>query len=270
MFTSIKNNFGAGEITFTDYQDEKVVVLNAKISFDPHNADFEAADVLKVTVPELSIPRSGIAACTIMARFDGQTGYKNVTPHGTFIKTWIENPTTVCIEKLDVPEWFETASEYIIYLYSLYVPKGKRTTITPEKKSATITFTLKNEQNGTKWGNAYIEDGWVMIELTQSGYYYPPSDGSLDEITISDGFPNDVYLEIPFFSSEPNVYKPGAKMHKALIHGNKISALETFGYLISSNGDDFIHAFAVRGTYDPELDDGAGAGTTEEETETTE
>ena len=41
MFNSTGNNFGAGQITFKDYQAENYVVLNSKFSFDPTNADYQ-------------------------------------------------------------------------------------------------------------------------------------------------------------------------------------------------------------------------------------
>ncbi len=251
MLTSTVNNFGAGEISFADYQSDRLVVLNARISFNPRNAEFTAASVLKITVPQLSVSKSAKNYCSIMARFDDQTDYRYATPHGTFLKTWIENGTTVCIEKINIPEWSETATEYIIYLYSLYVPKGKRGVMIPEKKGVSVPFTLRNPANGTKYGYAYVEDGWVMLEITQSSYYHEPEDRGADEITMQN-FTNDISLEVPFFSADINTHRPGAKVHKALLQGNRITALEQFQYLTSGSSDDFIHIFAVRGTYSPE------------------
>lgn len=45
MFTSTGNNFGAGSIQFKDYLADNYVVLNAKFSYDPSNAAYQAADV---------------------------------------------------------------------------------------------------------------------------------------------------------------------------------------------------------------------------------
>lgn len=42
MFNSISNNFGAGQITFKDYQAPNYVVLNAKVTFDPTNPAYQA------------------------------------------------------------------------------------------------------------------------------------------------------------------------------------------------------------------------------------
>lgn len=61
MFNSTGNNFGAGSIQFKDYQAENYVVLNAKFSYDPTNAAYQAADALEIYVPDLSINRSTVA-----------------------------------------------------------------------------------------------------------------------------------------------------------------------------------------------------------------
>ena len=71
MFNSTGNNFGAGTIQFKDYQASNYVVLNAKFSYDPTNAAYQAADVLEIYVPDLSIDRSAGAGVilTVQDRF---------------------------------------------------------------------------------------------------------------------------------------------------------------------------------------------------------
>mgnify|MGYP003484818960 CR=1 FL=1 len=46
MIIATGNNFGCGAIEIKDYQSEKVVVLNAKITFDPRNEASFANKVL--------------------------------------------------------------------------------------------------------------------------------------------------------------------------------------------------------------------------------
>ena len=48
LFNSTGNNFGAGTIAFKSHQDENYVVLNAKFTYNPENADYQAADVLEI------------------------------------------------------------------------------------------------------------------------------------------------------------------------------------------------------------------------------
>ena len=68
MFNSTGNNFGAGTIQFKDYQAENYVVLNAKFSYDPTNAAYQAAEVLEIYVPNLSINRSAVASVIMTFR----------------------------------------------------------------------------------------------------------------------------------------------------------------------------------------------------------
>ena len=74
MFNSIGNNFGAGVIQFKDVQESNYIVLNAKFTCSPQSADYQAAEVLEITVPKLSISRSIIAG--VVARFKySETSY---------------------------------------------------------------------------------------------------------------------------------------------------------------------------------------------------
>ena len=61
MITAIGNNFGAGQISLKDYQNEKLVVLNGKFSFNNKAEAFLSASVLEIYLPELSIPKSGMS-----------------------------------------------------------------------------------------------------------------------------------------------------------------------------------------------------------------
>ena len=67
MFNSTGNNFGAGQISFKDYQASNYVVLNSKFTFDPTNADYQACGQLEIYVPDLSIDRSAVGA--VFVRF---------------------------------------------------------------------------------------------------------------------------------------------------------------------------------------------------------
>ena len=67
LFNSTGNNFGAGTINFKSHQEEYYVVLNAKFTYNPESPEYQAADVLEIYVPDLSIDRSAIAG--VIMRF---------------------------------------------------------------------------------------------------------------------------------------------------------------------------------------------------------
>ena len=55
------NNFGAGPIQFTAFQDTNLLILNKEITFDPTNASYQAADELEIYVPDLNLEKSAIS-----------------------------------------------------------------------------------------------------------------------------------------------------------------------------------------------------------------
>lgn len=88
MFNSTGNNFGAGQITFKDYQASNYVVLNSKFTFDPTNADYQACDQLEIYVPDLTIDRSAVGG--VFIRFVEDYHYSwgdSVYDGGTVLKS---------------------------------------------------------------------------------------------------------------------------------------------------------------------------------------
>ena len=117
-FNSTGNNFGAGRIAFKSHQEENFVVLNAKFKYDPTNAAYQAADVLEIYVPDLSIDRSAIAG--VIMRFSDvrdSYGYTWDNSGGTVLKSWVKDKNTLCIEKF--PN-FDEKGEITIYILALY------------------------------------------------------------------------------------------------------------------------------------------------------
>ena len=120
MFNSISNNFGAGAIQFKDLFDTNCLILNASFSYKTDSQEYQAADVLEITVPDLPIDRS--AECAVVLRFIDRYeayGSKIVSDGGTVLKSWIRDKNTICIEKLTA---FDVGhKEMIIYIQSMYL-----------------------------------------------------------------------------------------------------------------------------------------------------
>lgn len=118
MFNSIRNNFGAGVIQFKDVQESNYIVLNAKFTCNPQSAEYQAAEVLEITVPALSIARSTEAGVIARYKERGTSyGYPYIYDGGTVLKSWVKDANTLCIEKLSV---FDDQTELIIYIQTLY------------------------------------------------------------------------------------------------------------------------------------------------------
>ena len=97
-FNATGNNFGADQIAFKSHQEENYIVLNAKFKYNPASPAYQAADVLEIYVPDLSIERSAIAG--VFMRFvDRRDSYGYVWDNsgGTVLKSWVKDKNTLCI-----------------------------------------------------------------------------------------------------------------------------------------------------------------------------
>lgn len=59
---ALGNNFGVAEIEFRSWQERGLVILNGVVRIDTENESYKAAEVLEITVPDLSISRSAVTA----------------------------------------------------------------------------------------------------------------------------------------------------------------------------------------------------------------
>ena len=92
MFNSTGNNFGAGVIQFKDVQESNYIVLNAKFTCSPQSADYQAAEVLEITVPKLSISRSIIAGVVVRFKYSETAyGYTSIYDAGTVLKSGVKD-----------------------------------------------------------------------------------------------------------------------------------------------------------------------------------
>ena len=236
MITAIGNNFGAGQISLKDYQNEKLVVLNGKFSFNNKTEEFLTASVLEITVPALSIPKSGMSGCYIMFQSEGKF-------YGTTLKTWVKDRNTLCIEKLDY--WSDQVDEYTIYLLSLYVPKGQRGVFELGKKTR---LTLNNTTSNNNYGynqHCYIDEHWCTIALATSSYNSEID--PYDDIVELGGFPTDVNIELPFVGDHINSkQKYGTDMLEASI---KAGVLTVKNIIFGWGGmprDHFLYGVFIR------------------------
>ncbi|MBR1501362.1 MAG: hypothetical protein IJ616_05295, partial [Bacteroidales bacterium] len=95
MFNSTGNNFGAGVIAFKDVQESNYIVLNAKFTCSPQGTEYQAAEVLEIKVPALSIVRSTIAGVVARYKERGTSyGYPYVRDGGTVLKSWVKDANT--------------------------------------------------------------------------------------------------------------------------------------------------------------------------------
>lgn len=197
MFQSIRNNFGAGTIQFKDVRESNYIVLNATFTYNTADPAYQAADVLEITVPNLNIDRSTIAAVVMrwISRRDSY-GSPIVADAGTILKSWIKDKNTICIEKLTN---FDDGQEMIIYIQSIYMQLNQGgNAIRGIKKS----LNPKQPTQYLNWGSSsfcIVHPKWVFIHLFYSScaYAYRGSDWRC----IFEGLPIDVKGDLPILMS---------------------------------------------------------------------
>ena len=198
MFNSISNNFGAGVIQFKDVQESNYIVLNAKFTCNPQSAAYQAAEVLEITVPALSIARSTEAG--VIARYKDRGtsyGYPYVRDGGTVLKSWVKDANTLCIEKLPV---FDDQTELIIYIQTLYcmLAQGGNSTKGKEKR-----ITATSEDSALRFDTSYtfcvVFEKWIFYHMMFSSVTW--AFRNLDWEAFFDTLPENVTADVPVISA---------------------------------------------------------------------
>ena len=242
MIIATGNNFGCGAIEIKDYQSEKVVVLNAKITFDPKNEAYRNASVLEIYVPDLSFGKSSNSSCflhTVKLMWPDEY-YKSTYQLGTVLTTWIKDKNTICIEKLPI---YDEQESVTIILATLYVQKGKRSAI-EKSKTTKVNFTYPNVDMYEDNIIFVVEDGWCFLtaDFTDRGGDYLDQ----DIIMNLEGFPTDVNVDI-FFTGLPHQADiPGGGSFLGRVENGVITIPGPFPINSGTGYEPFIFFFAVR------------------------
>ena len=242
MFNSISNNFGAGQITFKDYQAENYVVLNAKFSFDPTSAQYQACSQMEITVPDLTIDRSAIAG--VFVRFIETRSFQwgdSVYDGGSVLKSWIKDKNTIVIEK---QPWFDELGPLYIYILALYPQLNQSgNTIKGTKQRLTMT-TEGNYLYFSSDTFVVIFDHWVFMHLQLSSCSYAYRDSPW-EVTMEQ-LPEDITADVPVCGGGNQFHPECDGMAECHIE-NKILTLDrrVMGFFDTAH-DPFAFAFLVR------------------------
>ena len=242
MITSIGNNFGCNAIEIKDYQSEKVVVLNTKFTIDPKNEAYKNASVLEIYVPDLTFAKSSNSSCYIRSEqlMWPDQSYRKTYGVGTVLTTWIKDKNTICIEKLPIYDELESID---IILATLYVQKGKRTTI-KKSKVTKLNFVYQNYDMYESDVICVVEEDWCFLtaSFSDNGYNYMKE----DFVITLEGFPTDVNIDICItgFPHQADVLGGGTylgRLENGVITIPKPSASNS-----GTSYEPFIYFFAVR------------------------
>lgn len=154
MITCISNNFGVApaNIQFKDYQNDKIIVLQGRFTVDTTDPDYQAAGVLRLTMPNFSFRNSHETTVFVTNEQDGAHDI-------TLTKAWIEKGNIFCFKP--VMEW-DSLGEYKIFVASAFIPANKVAEVTfPQHLQLDIFCTKGYLSNGY---THYFEDaGWRQV-----------------------------------------------------------------------------------------------------------
>lgn len=153
------NNFGAGQIQFTAFQDTNLLILNKEITFDPTNASYQAADELEIYVPDLNLEKSAISG---MLMFGAKNGEKN----GTAIKSYIRDKNTIVVEKVTA---FDDNDTVTLVFSNSYVPRNIKA---PVVRMPRNYLSLSEKVGSISTAQSYwtANDEWVFLGVTFSRF----------------------------------------------------------------------------------------------------
>ena len=199
MFNSTGNNFGAGVIQFKDVQESNYIVLNAKFTCSPQSAEYQAAEVLEIKVPALSIARSTIAGVVARYKERGTSyGYPYVRDGGTVLKSWVKDANTLCIEKLSC---FDDKQEIIIYIQTLYCMLGQGGNASKGKEKR---ITCVSEDSYLRLDTSYtfcvVFPKWIFYHMMYGSCTWAYR--NLDWEAFLEGLPEDVTADVPVIASD--------------------------------------------------------------------
>ena len=237
MIQSTGNNFGAGVITFKDYQSEHEIVLNGSFEYNDTNEAYQNAKVLEVYLPNLSLSRSAVAGCFCAAM--GPYAWM-----GTTAKCWIKNRNTLCIEKLDL---WPDRHQRKIWIFTLFGLRGFHDLQVTLEKLKTPQLAQSELLGYVQSKYYYANVHFMLLAFAFREFTLNKPYEKIDIVTNADeDFPEDVDAVVPFVTCQCD-NKPGC----AIIEGRfKDSALLLSGVpgamSYGTGYVPFFHAWLVR------------------------
>ena len=237
MITLVLNNFGVGSVTLKDYQSSGICVLNGKITIDPTNVEYIAANRLELELPAgFAMPKSAISTAILVS---SAPKFR----YGTVLKCWTEN-NRLCIEKLT--EW-DSFGNYDIYINSVFVTGGYRGAFSP---TVTKPLTILSNENLFSFKQYYYVENSDFIFFVATFNTFPSynTKGQGPFTLELSGFAPDVNVEIPLIvNGASSVGQKGSMLTTgSFLNGNLSFSYPAESYNMGGS-DSFFNFFAVRG-----------------------
>lgn len=230
---ALVNNFGVAEIEFRDWQEKGLIILNGVVNIDTDNESYKAAEVLEITVPDLSVSRS--AETTVFLRSSKADGAS------TIVKSWIKDVRTICVEKL--PE-FDEFGPLTLYFASAHVTLGQRMDC---PQNTVIRPAIVNGGSGiqsTSDTKAVVTDNLCYLYICFNKFAGAEYKDAF-ECTV-EGLPEDIDITFPVVTASAYSYTFGTPTSVCRLKGKTLPCEGRLAFGEGSNQGDFISIFIVR------------------------
>lgn len=230
---ALANNFGVAEIELRTWQEKGLVILNGVVSIDTENESYKAADVLEITVPDLSVSRSAVTAVFLRSsKADGAS---------TIVKSWIKDVRTICVERLLE---FDEFGPLTLYFASAYVTLGQRMDC---PLNTVLRPSIVNGTSGTQSASntkAVVTDNWCYLYICFDKF---AGDDYKDAFKCTlEGLPEDIDITFPVVTASAYSYTFGTPTSVCRLKGKTLSCEGRLAFGEGSNQGDFINIFIVR------------------------
>ena len=233
MMKALANNFGVAVIEFRDCQKKGLVILNGVIEIDTDNEHYKVAEVLEITVPDLSVSRSAVTAVFLRSsKADGAS---------TIVKSWIKDSRTVCVEKL--PE-FDEFGPLTLYFASAYVTLGQRMDCPMNNVIRPAIVNGESGKQSISNAKAVVTENWCYLYICFSSFAgndYKDAFGCTLE-----GLPEDIDITFPVVTASAYSYTFGTPTSVCRLNGKTLSCEGRLAFGEGTNQGDFISIFIVR------------------------
>lgn len=238
---ALANNFGVTEIEFRDWQEKGLLILNGAFCIDTENEDYKAAEVLEITVPDLSISRSAVTAVFLRSsKSDGAS---------TVVKSWIKDMRTICVEKL--PE-FDEFGPLTLYFASAYVTLGQRRDCPMNNVIRPAIVNGGTGKQSISNAKAVVTDNWCYLYICFDKFTGENYQDAF--VCMLEGLPENINITFPVVTASAYSYTFGTPTSVCRLNGKTLSCEGRLAFGEGSNQGDFISIFIVRNGNDSDAE----------------
>jgi len=237
MITSISNNIGIAQVSFKDYQSEKLTILNGKFTVDSTSAAWKAASEIVFEFSSLVMPKSAVTAVYVIDTLPRDQYDKAL--RGTILKSWIKN-NRLHIEKID---YFDDYGPLTIVVASAYPTGAQREQVV---KDGFVTTGIEKQGTETTLDKKclIVKDNYVFCQMTFNKFYGP--NRSLEPAFDITNMPSDVDAYFMIVYANSSIDQRGAALSVAHIQNGHLTCTNPNSVNFTANRGTFFQFFAVR------------------------